>query len=337
MKNVSVKNLGFSVLFLFFMFLLTVLTIETKAQNPSFQSTSHISTTPNPVLLDSYQTKNAELVYTLNYIMARTPPNNYSAPKWSPDGNKLLFTTIGFTGLCIINLNEKNEIITLNTLPGAGYSAEWSEDSKNVFYRNKTLTADHKSFIEVKSINILNREIKNHPNINPSGIESNCSAKENNAPIVYTNTETLLIEAQTLDKRKKWIITNNPGQYYQAMLSPDKTKVLVHKEGEMFVYAVDGSGLISSLGKGIATDWSTDGKQILFFIGEDDGHKTTGSDLYLCNSNGSGRWRLTNTPDVFEMFPSWSPDNKKIAFSDDKTGIIYTANFIKVKTKRQLK
>lgn len=265
----------------------------------------------------------------LNNIMALTPPNGYSAPKWSPDGNNILFTTIGFKGLYIINLNEKNEIITLNTLPGAGYNAEWSEDSKNVFYRHKTTIAESKSFIEVKSIHILNKEIKNQPNINPNGIASNYSANANSAPIVYTNTKTLLIEAQTLDKSKKWIVTNNPGQYYQAILSPDKTKVLVHKDGEMFVYAIDGSGLISSLGKGTANSWSSDCKQILFFIVEDDGHKITGSDLYLCNSDGSGRWRLTNTPDAFEMFPSWSPDNKKIAFSDDKTGIIYTANFIK--------
>ena len=151
-----------------------------------------------------------------------------------------------------MDLNGKNEIIKLNTFLGAGYNAEWSTDSKNVFYRHKTTNANHKSFIEVKSINILNNEIKTQPKINPNGIASNYSAKANSAPIVYTNTETLLIEAQTLDKSKKWIVTNNPGQYYQAILSPDKTKVLVHKDGEMFVYAIDGSGLISSLGKGIA-------------------------------------------------------------------------------------
>jgi len=264
----------------------------------------------------------------LNNIIALTPPNGYSAPKWSPDGNKLLFTTIGFRGLYVMNLNDKNEIITLNTFSGAGYNAEWSTDSKNILYRHKTTDAKHKSFIEVKSINILNKEIKPQLNINSNGIESNYTAKTNSDPIVYTNTKTLLIEAQTLDKSKKWVVTNNPGQYYQAILSPDKAKVLVHKDGEMFVYAIDGSGLISSLGKGIATSWSSNSKRILFFIGEDDGNKITGSDIYLCNSDGSGRWRLTNTPDIFEMFPSWSPDNKKITFSDDKTGIIYTANLI---------
>jgi Tol biopolymer transport system component len=289
---------------------------------------SDISSAKGEPVIDSYQTKALELSYSLSNLMALTPPNKYSAPKWSPDGDKLLFTTIGFTGLYIIDLNE-NEIITLNTLPGAGYNAEWSEDGKSVFYRHKTTNADYTSSIEVKSIHILDRETKNQASINPNGIASNLSAADSSAPIVYTNTKTLLIEAQTLDKSKKWIVTNNPGQYYQAILSPDKTKVLVHRDGEMFVYAIDGSGLISSLGKGIATSWSSDSKQILFFIGEDDGHKTTGSDLYLCNSDGSGRWRLTNTPDDFEMFPSWSPDNKKIAFSNDRTGMIFTANLIK--------
>lgn len=264
----------------------------------------------------------------VNNIEALTPPNGYSAPKWSPDGTNLLFTTIGFTGLYIINLNDRENIITLNTLPGAGYNAEWSEDSKNVYYRLKTTNSKHFSSIETKSIHILTKEITNQPDINPNGIASNCSAIANSAPIVYTNTKSLLIEAQTLDKSKKWLITNDPGQYYQAILSPDKTKVLVHRDGEMFVYAIDGSGLISSLGKGIANSWSSDSKQILFFIGEDDGHKITGSELYLSNADGSSKYRLTNTPDIFETFPSWSPDNKKIAFSDDKSGIIYIANLI---------
>ena len=300
-----------------------------KTKLTQAQSSDISSTERKPVLTDSPQIKEPELSYTLTNIMALTPPNEYSAPKWSPDGNKILFTTIGFTGLYIINVNEKNEIITLNTLPGAGYNAEWSEDGKDVFYRHKTTHADYTSSIEVKSIHILDGEIKNQPRIDPNGIASNLSAADRSAPIVYTNTKTLLIEAQTLDKSKRWIVTNNPGQYYQAILSPDKTKVLVHRDGEMFVYAIDGSGLISSLGRGIATSWSSDSKQVLFFIGEDDGHKKTGSDLYLCNSDGSGRWRLTNTPNDFEMFPSWSPDNKKIAFSDAKTGMIYTANVVK--------
>ncbi|MGB7210354.1 MAG: hypothetical protein WBD27_16990 [Pyrinomonadaceae bacterium] len=282
-----------------------------------------------PVLKDSGQAKDLELTYTLDDIIAVTPPNGFSVPKWSPDGNSLLFTKIGFRGLYIVNLNETNEIITLNTLSGAGYNAEWSEDGKNVFYRHKITDGQPTSIIEAKSIDILSKEIKNQPKINPNGIASNSSAKGKSDPIVYTNTNTLLIEAQTLDKSKKWIVTNDPGQYYQAILSPDKTKVFVHKEGEMFVYAIDGSGLISSLGRGIATSWSSDSKQILFFIDEDDGHRITGSDLYLCNSDGSSRWRLTNTPHDFEMFPSWSPDNKKIAFSNDKTGIIYSATLTK--------
>lgn len=281
------------------------------------------------------QTKNADFSYTLNNIIAITPPNGYSSPKWSPDGNKLLFTTNKYAGLYIINLNGKKEIIKLNMLDGAGYNAEWSEDSKNIFYRHKITDAHYKSLLEVKSINILTREINNQPNINPDGIASSCNAKADSDIVVYTNTRTLLIEAQTFDKSKNWIVTNNPGQYFKHILSPDKTKVVLHTRNDMFVYASDGSGLISSLGDGIANSWSSDSKQILFFISEDDGHKYTGSEIYLCNSDGSQRWQLTNTPNVFEMYPSWSPDNKKIAFSDGKTGTIYTANLIK--TKRLLK
>ena len=181
----------------------------------------------------------------------------------------------------------------------------------------------------MQSIDVISGKISVHPKLNPDGLQSFSMAKNNLSPIVYTNTKTLLIEAQTLNKNKTWVVTKDPGQYYQAILSPDKTKVVVHKAGEMFVYAIDGSGLISSLGRGIACSWSSDNKQILFFLGEDDGHQITGSEIYLCNADGSHRWQLTNTSDVYEMFPNWSTNNKKITYSDEKSGRIFIADLIK--------
>ena len=284
---------------------------------------------------NSKQTKNAEFSYALDNIVALTSPDGYSAPKWSPDGSKILFTKMNYTGLFVIDLTAKNKIIKLNMLRGAGFNATWSDDSKSIYYHHKTADKykKYKSHTEVKSINILTGETTEHSdidvNIALNSITSRVSAKSNSDVIVYLDKKTLMVKAQTLDGSKKWDITKD-GRYYGLVLSPDRTKVLVHKNGRMFVYAIDGSGLISSLGRGIANSWSSDGKQILFLIDESkDGHAITGSDLYLTNSDGSQRWQLTNTPYIFEEWPDWSPDNKQIVFSDVKTGTIYIADLIK--------
>lgn len=280
---------------------------------------------------DSKRKDTIECFYILTGIKAITPPDGYSAPKWSPDGNKILFTKLNYTGLYIINLSNNNGIVELNTRRGAGFNATWSEDSKSIYYRHKTPDKykKYKSNSVTKRINILTQEITAHPEIDINSIESRVKAKSNSDIIVYLDKKTLMVKAQTLDGNKKWDITNEK-QYYGLILSPDMTKILVHKNGEMLVYATDGSGLISSLGRGIANSWSSDSKQILFFIDKSwDGHSITGSDLYLTNFDGSQKWQLTNTPDIFEAWPDWSPDNKRIVFADINTGIIYRAELIK--------
>lgn len=266
--------------------------------------------------------------YKITNVKAITTEDNYSAPIWSPDGNSVMATKDGFTGLYLINLFS-NEIKELNNIRGTGYNAVWSNNSKQIYFRNKKLNLDNTSWYEVQSVDVISGKIMVHPEINPDGIQSFIMAENNLSPVVYTNTKTLLIEAQTLDKTKTWIITKDPGQYYQAILSPDKLKVVLHKEGRMFVYSIDGSGLICSLGRGIACSWSSDSKQILYFLGEDDGHQTTGSELYICSADGLCNWQLTYTSNVYEMFPCWSQDNKKIVYSDGKSGSIFVADLIK--------
>lgn len=279
---------------------------------------------------DSKQKDTIEYFYILTGIKAITPPDGYSAPKWSPDGNKILFTKLNYTGLYVINLSDNNGIVELNTRRGAGFNATWSEDSKSIYYQHKTPDKykKYKSNTETKSINILTQEITAHPDIDINSIASRVKAKSKNDVVIYLDQKTLKVKAYSLDRSKSWDITKDE-RYSGAILSPDKTKVVVNKHDEMFIYAVDGSGLINSLGRGFANSWSSDGKQILFFISEDDGHAITGADIYLTKSDGSKRWQLTNTPAIFEEWPDWSPDNKQIVFSDINTGIIYIADLIK--------
>lgn len=263
--------------------------------------------------------------YELQNIKSITPSKDFTTPVLSPDGKNILFTTVGLDGIYLYNAKDKT-IKNINKLNGAGYNASWAKDSKNIFYRNKQVLNSKKT--EINSYNIENRKSYRHENINPDALLSSILADKTNDPVVYTNTKTLQIEAQLLDKSKSWNVTNDDGQYYQAILSQDKKKVIVHKGGEMFIYAIDGSGLLNSLGRGIACNWSFDDKKVLFFQSEDNGHEITGSDLYIHEIINGKNWKITNTKNVYESWPSWSADNKKITYSDEKSGKIYLANII---------
>ena len=46
----------------------------------------------------------------------------------------------------------------------------------------------------------------------------------------------------------------------------------------------------------------------------------TTSDIALINADGSGQVNLTNSPDVDEGFPAWSPDGTHIAFTTRRDG-----------------
>lgn len=263
--------------------------------------------------------------FTLKNVRAVSSGEEFSMPTWSPDGSKLLVASAHGMKLHLIDL-EQNKIEQLSEVIGSGFDASWSPDGQEIYYRHRD--SELQTHPEIKSIRLSDRRLKSS-RLHPNGLLSASKAQKGSDVVVYINVETLGIEAETQDGKKSWAVTQDNGQYYRPLLSPDQNHLLIHSGSEMLLYALDGSGLIQSLGSGIASSWSPDNQHVLAFMDESkDGHTISGSELYMIDiANGSVK-KLTSSPDLYELWPNWSPDGTKIAFEDARTGTIFVADLV---------
>lgn len=248
----------------------------------------------------------------------------YSSPMVSPTNKHVLLTTPNFAGVYVLDL-KTNKVTQISKVVGSGYGYSWSNDGETFYFKEKN-EKDYVSNSVLKSYSIKNKRIENLPSLNHNFLPSYNG--NNNDIVVYTNIMTLKIEAKDLKSSKSWIITADEGQFYNALLSNDKTKIVVNKGADLYVYNVDGSGKPKKIGTGLATDWSNDDTYVLGFMDESkDGHDVSNSDLYLFDVAKAASKKITATENVFEMYPSFY-DGDKIIFVDDKTGQLFTSKII---------
>ena len=121
-----------------------------------------------------------------------------------------------------------------------------------------------------------------------------------------------------------WLLTFEPAQrslisdgklgYFNAHWSPDGTKILYSSlNGLMRVYDLQSKSTFD-LGEGNRPSWSSDSRQVVFYRKEFQGPRLVNADLYVASFDGSLQQRLTSTPDVMEMDPSFINDDSEILF-----------------------
>jgi TolB protein len=112
-------------------------------------------------------------------------------------------------------------------------------------------------------------------------------------------------------------LTNDPTVDWSPATSPQGNKIVFTSErdgnGHLYVRSSDGTlqRITNGPGYDYYADWSPRGNDIAFSRDDASG----GTDLYLVHSDGSGEQRLTDTPGLIEIFPSFSPDGRSLAFS----------------------
>ena len=135
----------------------------------------------------------------------------------------------------------------------------------------------------------------------------------------------------TITKR----VTKGKAAYRFPKLSPDGTKIMaINQRADAVIFDLNGKefarlgtgvweGWTPDLGVGGGYQWSPDSKQIAYHFMVESEFYIEASDIYVINADGTGRTQLTDTPDITEMYPSWSPDGTKITCKSLRTGKLF--------------
>lgn len=243
----------------------------------------------------------------------------FTNPLFSPSGSHVLLTGEHLKGVYLLDLKD-NSVKQVSNAPGSGYAYTWDASGNSFYFREKP---EKGYFSESK---VVNYDIRDNYSRYVNTIDHNYLPSYNgdkDRVVVYTNLATLKIEAKNLATSKSWVVTNDEGQFYNALLSKDGKQVAVHNGADIYIYDIEG-GKGRKIGRGIATAWTEDGSSLIGFLDEsEDGHNVTNSELYLFNVKDARTRKLTDTEVIFEMYPTVHKD--KVIYTDDKSGRIFIA------------
>ena len=289
-------------------------------------------------------------------VQVNTPPialtdgtTYLMAPKWAPQTGTLAATSTNYRGIYLITFPE-GEITKISDHPAAGFGMEWSHSGDHIAttiakFQDKRrynalllidpITGDESRLSDFHTLFPGTPEWSmDDKYVYLKGTDEfklyNIQSKER----VQISTESVPSQEVVDSKKGELRLRDNSdrteqkiqpveGQVLNLALSPDGTKMAFEiMGGHLWVANVDGSSPVD-LGIGNRPTWGPNSDKIVYMVTEDDGHEFTEADIYAVNADGSGKVNLTETPDILEMYPTWSPDGNWIAYSTLGDGKIF--------------
>lgn len=276
--------------------------------------------------------------------MALTPADkDFIAPLWSPSGDHIAVSESGYEGVWLVNMTN-GKLTQLSDANAAGFGMAWSHDGRYLATtENKARTIPRRTAVmiydtqtgEVQNLTGYEERLIGALTWSPDDqslflighfpLRKAVFPRTDKVPTGGYNFFSILhdqiVEYNTASQV---MLTLQTGQrYLNLQLSPD---------GETYVCEIIGGGLIMGNRRGLITQtdagerprWSPDGEYIVYQIAKDDGHRITSSELWRIRADGSELTQLTDTPDLIELNPSISPDNRRVVYEERNSRRIYT-------------
>lgn len=267
-------------------------------------------------------------------------------PRWSPDGRFLALSGPGYRGIWLFDITD-GSLRQVTDAPAAGFGFSWSADGTTLLTRVARFEGVRR-YNAVETFDVAtgaSRQLGPERTLMPDlprwapddrrvllyrrgELETFDSGKAAvSVPAAKADTPVLLASGGAIQRVAGTEVTTlrpiGDAEVLNVALSPQGMQVAFEVlGGNLHVMNTDGTGLVD-LGPGHRPQWSPDGRWVVFMRTEDDGYRFIAADLYAARADGSTIVRLTDTPDVLEMNPAWSPDGARIAFDDLATGNVY--------------
>ncbi|MEN8194314.1 MAG: hypothetical protein ABFS12_15950 [Bacteroidota bacterium] len=277
---------------------------------------------------------------TSNQPITNINQGKFFYPQVSPSGEHILLTSENHDGIWMYNtINGKIDKIV--DASGAGYEPMISTDGEEIVYReseyinNRKYSSLHKYNIKTQSTELIEQRARNvstplektsntityvvEKELIEKNVSKNLQKNENSQTLVTIENSDLVIYSKG---ERKVYTPLGKGNYLWPSISPDGTKLLFTFAGKgSFVADFEGN-IITELSNAHYPNWSNDSKWIVYMKDFDDGYVITSSEIHVVSVDGTIDVKLTETENIHEMYPSWSPVANEIVYNTTD-GIIY--------------
>jgi Tol biopolymer transport system component len=265
--------------------------------------------------------------------------HQWSHPRFSPDGQKILFTTVDLDGIWQYSPQKKQtEQITDSPKSGAAFSV--SSDGGQIAFR-RTAVRNRRRTQELVLQDLGSRNstvIASGPELSAPTFDQsrvvyskgkgtfNLTKRPAPARVSVLGIENAKIVLNRAGRKVLFDPLGN-GHYTWPAISPDGTRIVAYDmDRGAFVCNLDGTNL-SFLGRCDSPTWTRDGKWIVFMDDRDDGNRLLSSDIAAVSPDGKKIVRLTTTDDILELNPQCSPAENKIV-CESYDGRIYVLSYV---------
>jgi len=226
------------------------------------------------------------------------------SPVWSPDGNKLLFTSYMQKNpdLYMLDLLD-GRLTTISKRPGLNISPSFSPNGREI-----AVSLSFTGSPEIYLINLQGKILKQLTNTSGINVSPSFSPDGKKIAFVSNRAGGPQIYTMNIDGSDVQRVTFKGDYNASCDWSPNGKRIVfsgLSSDGTFDIYTVspDGSNLerlTQNQGDNMSPRWSPDGYYIIF-VSTRDGHQQ----LYVMNANGSNQHRIIATE--YDMSsPSWS-------------------------------